>query len=420
MKKTIRRAGVWLVACYAAQAAFAQLTLEGCQRAARENYPLVKQFGLIERTREFNLENASKGYLPQLSVSGKASYQSDVTEMPFHIPGLEFGLDKDQYQAVVELNQMIWDGGAIRQQRREARAQADVQKGQLDVNLYALRDRVNQLYFGILLIDARLEQNRLLQEQLARNYAQVEACVELGVATQADLDAVRVEQLDARQKAAELGVNRKAYMKTLGLLTGEDYPVHERLLLPSSGNRAYGGLRRPELSFYASRRKQLDVQEKGLEARLMPRLGLFAQGAYGDPGLNMLKGGFEPYYIVGVRLSWNVGGFYTRKNDKRLLAASREEVDVQEAAFRLENQMEASGHHYAVERLDSLMRHDDELIRLRTNIRRAAEAKVAEGTLTATEMLREVTAEDQARQAKALHEIQRLQAIYDLKYTLNH
>lgn len=398
----------------------AQLTLEGCQQAARENYPLVRQLDLIERTRDFTLENASKSWLPQLTLSGKVSYQSDVTKMPLAIPGLEFGLDKDQYQAVLELNQTIWDGGAARQRKEEARAGADVRSGQVEVNLYALRDRVNQLFFGILLIDTRLEQNALLQGQLARNYEQVRACVEQGTATPADLDAVSVEQLDARQAEAELRMNRKAYLEVLGMLTGMEGLENETLVRPAGRTSSSAELLRPELSLYASMRKQLDVREKGLDTGIMPRLSLFAQGAYGDPGLNMLKGGFEPYYIAGVRLSWNISGFYTRKNDKRLLDVDRSDIDVQEEAFRLERRMETAQHRRTVERLDTLMKNDDELLRLRANIRKAAEARVEEGTLTVTEMLREVLAEDQARQTKALHEMQRLQALYDMKYVLNH
>lgn len=421
MIKTMKRFWVWAMGMCALQGTLsAQLTLEACYRAARENYPLVRQFDLIERTKDFTVENATKSYFPQLSFSGKASYQSDVTKMPFSIPGVEFGLDKDQYQLVLELNQTIWDGGAVRNRKEEARAKSEVQKGQLEVNLYALDDRVNQLFFGMLLIDAQLAQNALLQAQLARNHGQVSACMQQGVANQADLDAVAVEQLNARQTEGELRVNRKAYAEVLGLLTGRKGIDAERLVKPSVTVEPLEENRRPELSLYESQRRQLSVQEKGLTARYMPKLGVFAQGAYGDPGLNMLKGGFEPYYIAGLRLSWNISDLYTRKNDKRLLAASRDDIDVQEAVFRLNNRMEAAQHWRTVEKIDTLMKNDDELIRLRTNIRKSAEAKVANGTLTVTEMLREVTAEDQAKQAKALHEIQRLQALYDIKYTMNH
>lgn len=421
MIKTMKRFWVWAVGMCALQGTLsAQLTLEACYRAARENYPLVRQFGLIERTKDFTVENATKSYFPQLSFSGKASYQSDVTKMPFSIPGVEFGLDNDQYQLVLELNQTIWDGGAVRNRKDEARAKSEVQEGQLEVNLYALNDRVNQLFFGMLLIDAQLAQNALLQAQLSRNHEQVSACVQQGVANQADLDAVAVEQLNARQTESELRVNRKAYAEVLGLLTGRKGIDAERLVKPSVTVEPLEENRRPELSLYESQRRQLSVQEKGLTARYMPKLGVFAQGAYGDPGLNMLKGGFEPYYIAGVRLSWNISDLYTRKNDKRLLAASRDDIDVQEAVFRLNNRMEAAQHWRTVEKIDTLMKNDDELIRLRTNIRKSAEAKVANGTLTVTEMLREVTAEDQAKQTKALHEIQRLQALYDIKHTINH
>ena len=417
----MKRFWVWAMGMCALQGTLsAQLTLEACYRAVRENYPLVRQFDLIERTKDFTVENATKSYFPQLGFSGKASYQSDVTKMPFSIPGVEFGLDKDQYQLVLELNQTIWDGGAVRNRKEEARAKSEVQKGQLEVNLYALDDRVNQLFFGMLLIDARLAQNALLQAQLARNHGQVSACMQQGVANQADLDAVAVEQLNARQTESELRVNRKAYAEVLGLLTGRKGIDAERLVKPSATVEPLEENRRPELSLYESQRRQLSVQEKGLTARYMPKLGVFAQGAYGDPGLNMLKGGFEPYYIAGLRLSWNISDLYTRKNDKRLLAASRDDIDVQEAVFRLNNRMEAAQHWRTVEKIDTLMKNDDELIRLRTNIRKSAEAKVANGTLTVTEMLREVTAEDQAKQAKALHEIQRLQALYDIKYTMNH
>ena len=421
MIKTMKRFWVWAMGMCALQGTLsAQLTLEACYRAARENYPLVRQFDLIERTKDFTVENATKSYFPQLSFSGKASYQSDVTKMPFSIPGVEFGLDKDQYQLVLELNQTIWDGGAVRNRKEEARAKSEVQKGQLEVNLYALDDRVNQLFFGMLLIDAQLAQNALLQAQLARNHGQVSACMQQGVANQADLDAVAVEQLNARQTESELRVNRKAYAEVLGLLTGRKGIDAERLVKPSATVEPLEENLRPELSLYESQRRQLSVQEKGLTARYMPKLGVFAQGAYGAPGLNMLKGGFEPYYIAGLRLSWNISDLYTRKNDKRLLAASRDDIDVQEAVFRLNNRMEAAQHWRTVEKIDTLMKNDDELIRLRTNIRKSAEAKVANGTLTVTEMLREVTAEDQAKQAKALHEIQRLQALYDIKYTMNH
>lgn len=387
---------------------------------ARENYPLIRQLDLVERTKDFTLNNADKGYLPQLSFSGKATYQSDVTTIPVLVPGLEKGMEKDQYQLVAEVNQSLWDGGVIRNRKEQAQAEAAVQRQQIEVGLYALNDRVNQLYFGVLLIEARLKQNALLQKQLALNHGQVQAYVQQGVALPADLDAVKVEQLNARQAEKEMQMSRRAYMEVLGLLIGKKDMEQVVLDCPVAREETLAESRRPELTLYELQRRQLAVKRKGLTAGSMPKFGVFLQGGYGDPGLNMLKGGFEPYYIAGIRFTWNLGSLYTRKNDKRILSMAGEEVNVQQDLFLLNSRMEYAGQRREVEKLRLLMDDDEELIRLRTRIREAAEAKVANGTLTVAEMLREVTAEDQARQTKALHEVQLLQAVYRMKYIMNH
>ena len=418
----MKRIFVWAVGmCAVCGTVSAQLTLEECYRAARENYPLVRQFDLIERTKDFTVENAAKGYFPQLSFSGKASYQSDVTKMPFSIPGVEFGLDNDQYQLVLELNQTIWDGGVVRNRKEEAQAKSDVQKGQLEVNLYALNDRVNQLFFGMLLIDAQLAQNALLQAQLARNHGQVSACMQQGVANQADLDAVKVEQLNTKQKRVELVSSRMAYLKMLSLLVGEKLSQETVLEkpVPQDDISAVGEIRRPELSLFNAQGVGLQVQEKALNVRHLPQFGLFVQGAYGNPGLNMLKNEFSPYYIAGVRLSWNFGSLYTLKNDRKVIENKRRQLDNNRDVFLFNTRLEMTQQDQAIQSLEKQMQDDDEIIRLRTNIRKSAEAKVANGTLTVTEMLRELTNESLARQSKALHEIQRLMGIYQLKYTTN-
>ena len=418
----MKRIFVWAVGmCAVCGTVSAQLTLEECYRAARENYPLVRQFDLIERTKDFTVENAAKGYFPQLSFSGKASYQSDVTKMPFSIPGVEFGLDNDQYQLVLELNQTVWDGGVVRNRKEEAWAKSEVQKGQLEVNLYALNDRVNQLFFGMLLIDAQLAQNALLQAQLARNHGQVSACMQQGVANQADLDAVKVEQVNTKQKRVELVSSRMAYLNMLSLLVGEKLSQETVLEkpVPQDEISAVSEIRRPELSLFNAQGVGLQVQEKALNVRHLPQFGLFVQGAYGNPGLNMLKNEFSPYYIAGVRLSWNFGSLYTLKNDRKVIENKRRQLDNNRDVFLFNTRLEMTQQDQAIQSLEKQMQDDDEIIRLRTNIRKSAEAKVANGTLTVTEMLRELTNESLARQSKALHEIQRLMGIYQLKYTTN-
>ncbi len=418
MKRIIQTAVMLiLLSC---PSAYGQLTVEQCRKMAQENYPLVKQYDLIEKSINYTIANANKGYLPQLSLSAKATYQSAVTEIPVQIPGMDIdGVRKDQYQAVLELSQMIWDGGVIRSQKLITNAEAEVKAKQTEVDLYQLNERVDQLFFGILLMDTQLEQNDLFQRELERNYRQVAAYIKNGIANQADLDAVRVEQLNAKQRESEMKATRQAYCLMLSYLTG--IPIDGKLQKPEASltYKANGEINRPELSLFMAQDTRLAAQEQQLQAKNLPKLGLFVQGAYGNPGLNMLKNEFTPYYIAGVRLSWNFGNLYTKKNESKLIEINRNNINVQKETFLFNTNLEITQSNKEIDKLKELMKDDEEIIRLRTNIRRSAEAKVANGTLTVTEMLREVTAEDQARQNKSLHEVQLLMAIYNLKNTTN-
>ena len=400
-----------------------RITLEECQQKTQDNYPLVRQYDLIEKTKEYNLENAARGYLPQFALSAKASYQSEVTELPVAIPGVDIkGMSKDQYQVMLELQQQIWDGGGIRMQKKQTEAEAEINREKLNVDMYSLNSRVNDLYFGILMLDEQLAQNALLQDELGRNFRQITAYVENGIANQADLDAVKVEQLNTKQKRVELASSRMAYLKMLSLLVGEKLSQETVLEkpVPQDDISAVGEIRRPELSLFNAQGVGLQVQEKALNVRHLPQFGLFVQGAYGNPGLNMLKNEFSPYYIAGVRLSWNFGSLYTLKNDRKVIENKRRQLDNNRDVFLFNTRLEMTQQDQAIQSLEKQMQDDDEIIRLRTNIRKSAEAKVANGTLTVTEMLRELTNESLARQSKALHEIQRLMGIYQLKYTTNY
>ena len=401
----------------------AQLTLETCQRMAQANYPLVRQYGLIEKAREYDLSNAGKGYLPQFSLSGKATYQSDVTELPVEVPGVNVkGLPKDQYQVMLEVQQTLWDGGDIRSRKRLTRAASEVEQEKQNVDMYALNDRINQLFFGILSLDEQLEQNRLLQDDLGRTHTQVSNYIANGIATQSDLDAVSVEQLNTKQRRIELETSRRAYVNMLAAFIGKDISPETALMKPAPEDTGSGEARdnnRPELRWFDARGAQLNVQESMLKTRYMPRLGLFVQGAYGNPGLNMLKNEFSPYYIAGVRMSWNFGSLYTLKNDRRQIDNSSRRIETSRDVFLFNTRLEATQQDAGVVSMRRQMKDDDEIIRLRENIRRAAQAKVENGTLTVTDMLREITNENLARQTKALHEVQLLMNIWQLKYTLN-
>ena len=417
MKRTV----FFFTLSLAAMLAHAQLTLEECQRRAQDNYPLVRQYGLIEKARGYDLSNAGKGYLPQFSLSGKATYQSDITRLPVEIPNLDIEpVPKDQYQVMLEVQQVLWDGGDIRSRKRLTRAASEVELEKQHVDMYALTDRVNQLFFGILLLDEQLKLNSLLQEDLGRTHKQVADYIANGIATLSDLDAVSVEQLNTRQHRVELETTRRAYLSMLAAFTGKDLSSETVLLKPAAEENIDRQMNnRPELRWYDAQGEQLHQQEAALNTRLMPRFGLFVQGAYGNPGLNMLKDEFNAYYMAGVRMSWNFGSLYTLKNDRRRIDNTRQQIETGRDVFLFNIRLQATQQDAGIVSMRRQMVDDDEIIRLRGNIRRAAEAKVQNGTMTVTDMLREITNESMARQTKALHEVQLLMNIWQLKYTLN-
>ena len=404
------------------------ITLQQCQEWAHVNYPQIKQHGLIEQTEQFNLSNASKGWLPQLSVSAKATYQSAVTKLPFDtdklsalVPGFDIPtMSKDQYQVMAEVNQTIWDGGLIRSSKELTRAQAVADKEQLESDLYALNDRVNQLYFGCLLQEELLKQNLLLQKELQLNIDRIAAMIANGVANQSDLESMQVELLNARQKEIELKAGRSAYGQMLYALIGKPYQGEASLLVPDVQEKSLSAdINRPELRALDARSTFLQLQNKQLTAGLMPRFGAFVQGGYGRPGLNMLEDSFEPFYVAGIRLSWNMGKLYTLKNDRRKVDVSRRTVEVQRETFLFNTHLQLAQQNTEIRKMTDLMQADDDIIRLRTSIKQAAEAKLANGVISVTDLIREINAEDLAKQSAATHRIQQLQAIYNYMYTTN-
>jgi outer membrane protein TolC len=408
-----------LLALHAPILLHAQLTIDDCQAKAKSNYPLIRRYELIERSREYSLSNASKGYLPQFQLNARATYQSDVTTIPVSLPGLNIPrLTKDQYQAYVEANQTLWDGGIIRSQKKITEAGSEVEERQLQVDLYALEARINQLFFGILLFDAHLEQNRILQDELDRSYSTVNSYVENGIANQADLDAVKVEQLNTKQTRIQIQSARQAYLEMLSYMIGEALDANTHLLKPDVAKCLYSNIvNRPELQWFESQNRLLETQKDLLKAAYMPKLNLFLQGGVGRPGLNMLSSDFEAYYIGGIRLAWNFGALYTRKNDWRKIELNQNSLDTQRETFLYNLHLEMTRENRDIQRLKEQMQYDDEIIVLRENIRQSAEAKLSNGTLTVTDLMREISSENLARQAKASHEIELLIAIYNLKNT---
>lgn len=396
------------------------LTIREAYQLARRNYPMIRQQGLIEKTRDYSVSNAAKGHLPQLTVQGQATYQSAVTEfkLPVSIPGVEFpSINKDQYKVYGEVNQTIYDGGNVRTQVRSHEANAQVETQKLEVELYKLNDRVNQLFFGVLMLEEQLRQNELLKNDINLGIKKVQALIDNGTAFKSNANTLKAELLKADQRAIDLNASRKAYLEMLGLLTGQ--PLGDSVVLEKPAEVAVGGdIHRPELKLYDAQNRSLDIQSQLLDVRNRPKLNFFFQGGYGRPALNILSNGFDPYYITGVRLNWSLSGLYTIGKDRALIRNSRDAIQLQKETFLFNTRLAARQQNAELDRFRQLLTTDDEIITLRESIKTTSAAQLENGVINTSDFLREVNAEDQARQNKILHGIQLLMSQYSLDNTL--
>ena len=394
--------------------------MEQCKAWARDNYPVIKQYDLMEQSRRFTVANAAKAWLPHVSVSGTVSYQSDVTTIPITLPGVDIPtLSKDQYDVNITLSQQVYDGGAVASAKRLAEAQGDVGREQVSVAMYDVNRRIDELFFGILVLDEQIGQVAVLQEDLSLSLASVKAMVKGGIANQTDVDAVMVELVKAKQKGTSLLTQRNTYLKMLSTFVGKEIGDGDTLVKPMPPILQNGANSRPELALYAAQERLLDARQKSLNVALRPNVGLFARGGYGNPGLNMLKDDFDAYYKVGVTLSWSFGSLYTRANDRRNIDIERQTVQSERDAFLFNTRLQTEMQIGAVDNLREQLRQDDEIITLRRRIREKAELRVANGTETVNEMLRDINAVSDAQLGKRLHEIQLLQEMYKIKHLNN-
>jgi outer membrane protein TolC len=396
--------------------------LEHCREKARANYPLIKQYGLIEKSAEYNLSNAGKGYLPQVLLTAKATYQSETTEIPINIPGIpSFAMSKDQYQAITEVNQLLWDGGAIRLQKKIIQQSAEVEKQNLEVALYTLNERINQLFFGILVIQEQMKQNDLLRAGWQINIDRVSSWISNGVANQADQDAFMVELLRTAQRSTELVSLQRSYKQMLSAMTGDPVDDKTALIRPESGMLTESSMvnHRPELQFFDYQKNLLNGQRDALYAANRPKIGMFLQAGYGKPGLNILNNQFSPFAIGGARITWNISNYYSQKNNVSKLGLNGQSVDLQKEVFLYNSNLAGIQQNNEIAKIRELISRDDEIIALRQNIRKSSEAKVGSGTLSVSELIRDIQAEDMARQEKSLHEMQLLISIYSLRNIIN-
>lgn len=404
-------------------------SLEECRRMARENYPEIRRYELIERTRDYDLSNAARAWLPQIRLTGQATLQSSATTLPerfepfLELGGIEMpGMDKDQYMVAVEVSQNIWDGGLSKAQREMARAESVQEQKRLEVSLHAMQQKVDELYFGILLMDEQAELLKASAEVLESNLERMKTYSKNGVATEADVDAVEAELLTARQSLEQVLYSRDSYRRMLELFIARplsDNPL-TRPEIPEIKSRSSA---HPRLSLLDAMADKVEAQRRALNVSLMPNVNAFAQGYYGYPGMDMFKSMMDDdcsfNALVGVRMSWNIGAFYTRGNNAAKLNAARQEIELQRELVLFDTDMELTRQEGEIERLRKAVKDDERIVELRRSIRKAAESGFENGTIDTTDLLRKINEERMAELGRSAHEIELLQAFYRLKTTLN-
>lgn len=404
-------------------------TLEECHRLAKENYPEIKRYELIDKSEQYNIKNALMAWAPQINISGQATYQSATPTYPevfdafLALSGIDMlGIDKFQYKAAIDVNQTIWDGGYSKANLDIAKADAKAERKQNEIALYDLQSRVNDIYFGVLLLEERKAQTENLIEILESNLNRMRVYQRNDIAMQSDVDAIEVELLSAKQNLAQITSSLKSFRQMLEIFIGQKLK-DEKLQRPAMIQIANQTSNRAELQLFDLQKEKLSSQRKVINSSLIPHFSLFGQVYYGYPGLDMFKSMIENSpdlnAIAGIRMSWNLGGFYTRKNSLNKISIAERQIEIQKDVFLFNTSLQLSQNNSEIERLKQALEDDEKIIDLRRSIRIAAESKMENGLIDATELLQKINEESISLINRSQHEIELLQNIYKIKQTLN-
>ncbi|WP_315512126.1 TolC family protein [Hoylesella nanceiensis] len=402
-------------------------TLEECQLAAEKNYPMIKQYDLISQTTQLTVQNIQKGWLPQIAVAAQATYQSDVASWPesmkatFQQFGINMkGLSKDQYKIGINLQQTIYDGGTISSQRSIARQEEKVQKAQVETNLYQVRKRVNEMYFSLLLLNEQIKLNDDVKALLLSSEKKLASMLKGGTIATSDFENIRAERLSVEQQNESLKSQQQMLQHLLSTFCGIKVSNVQK---PAPFETTISMNKRPEMLLFDNQLQLSSIKEKALNTQVRPKLGIFAQGFYGYPGFNMFEDMMNRKWslngMVGIKLSWNIGAIYSLKNDKAKLRLQREITENAREVFLFNNQLEEIQQNENIKRYHTMKQTDDEIIMLRTNIRKAAESKLAHGIIDINNLLREINNENATKIQQTIHDIEMLKEMYNLKYTNN-
>ncbi len=372
--------------------AFAQqeLSLNDCYQLVNKNYPIVKQHLLLEQQNVYDLGVIKNNALPQVNIEAQATYQSDVIQIP--IPNSDLKpLNKDQYKATATVNQLIYNGGLINASLQAKTASLKTKQKEVEVNLYQIKTEVNQIYFSILLLQEKNMLIKAKQEQLNARIKEVKSGIEYGTILPASDKVLEVELIKIEQQLSEVAYNKNNFFETLSSLTGTTIQtstvlMDAEIILPLETT-----IQRPELDLFQLKKDQIQYNEELLSKQKFPKLSGFATGGYGNPGLNMLDNSFQGFYIVGLKLNWNVFDWNSNKKERQSLSINKDIVDNETELFNLQNSIELKQQESEIKKIKSFITSDVNIIDLRKDVLKSAESQLKNGIITASAYITELT-----------------------------
>lgn len=406
-----------------------EITLEECLTKADANYPEIKKYDLLRFTGDISLSDINKGWLPRVGIVAQGTVQNAVPSFPDVLEdvldrmGQEIpGMSRWQYKAGVEVNQTIWDGGISKAERSKQRAATDASVAQLDVSVYRMHEKIIDLYFAILLAESQMKQAQESVNLIRANRERMQRMYKNGTATAADVAMLEAQEMAVGQQLTEAREAIRTYRDLLSLYIGE--PLEGTALNePSAEMPSSMESRRPELKLFAARDALSETSMSAVNASLMPKVGFFAQAYYGYPGFNYFESMTDRTPVLnalaGIKISWNIDAFYNRSNSIRKIALEKELTAADRELFLFNSRIQATQLADRTESMRAVMADDEKIVELRTTVREAAESKLQNGVIDATDLLSRITDENHARLNSVYHRIELLREIARLKYTLN-
>ncbi len=396
---------ILVILLYSIQSWSQQITLESCYQLVKENYPLAKQKAILNNQNTLELDAIDTKKLPQLDFDAQAVYLSDVTQIPLPDTGVE-PPNNDQYRATLSINQLIYNAGSINATSNVKLAQLKTQQQQLEVSLYQLKQRINQLYFSILLHDESIKLLEAKRKQLETQLQEVKSGIQYGTILPNSDKVILAELLKIKQQKTEVTNNKKLLLDTLSTLIGVSLNESTTFQKPEIATRLSPTLQRPELELFQLKMDEIESQQQLIQKDNMPKLFGFASGGVGNPGLNMLDNSFQPFYTVGVKLNWNVFDWHANKKKRESLLINKDIVKNETEIFELNTNIELNKYESEIAKISETLTLDSQIIKLRNEVLQTSESQLRNGVITASNYIVELTNLFEAENTFATHSIQ--------------